>query len=122
MVSKAVGLTPELRNVLELLLHKENLNFSTMDSVRDYAVAHAIRNKLEKRSFEGKVSTVWGSANLDDDLYILLQTIYPDYEDHVLLYQNLSMAGLEHLSQIEDFEFWAELDDLPGFENEEENV
>ena len=105
-----IGLTKEAREICDAI--EDNLSLHGIEEVRDLAVVHAIRKKLDPtEETDGQKITVWNVGSLDSDLLNLIEVLYPEAcgeKDKTYLFRNLLHLGLLDLGQNPDFGSWTQ--------------
>ena len=97
------------------LLDRESLFFPDNASVRDFAVAYALKNNLVPTPIANRDGLTWSTAQLPIDLIEVVKFSFPSEEDYYLVFEGLCQAGLDHMYADPNFKFWLEIADLPGF-------
>jgi hypothetical protein len=92
-----IGLTPETQAIVEEILARGW--FITGEDVARFALAYAIRSKVEEGTTQG-TDTRWAAGNFDRTLEIraLLAALFPTCETPIRLMQHLVNEGLRRIA------------------------
>lgn len=110
-----IHLSSEGLKIVRELLDREFLFFPDNASVRDFAVAYALKNKLNPIPISNRDGLTWSTAQLHSDLIDIVKFRYPGEDEIFLIFEGLCQAGLVHMYADPNFKFWLEVSDLPRF-------